>query len=80
MIRNVHLKGWLSINSAAAYAEVSRRTLSKWINDEGLEHVRKGKTVRIKPEWLDAFLMRFHVDSKADLERIVQKMKKEALQ
>ena len=50
--------GWLTIEEAANYASVSKRTISNWIK-KGLKHVRQNrKTIRIHPTDIDEFLFR----------------------
>ena len=61
------MKGWLNINSASEYADVSRDTMRAWLA-EGLRHVRKGKIVRTKPEWVDEFLEGFESRPGFDLQ------------
>jgi excisionase family DNA binding protein len=48
--------GWLKVKSAAAYADVSERTIRTWLKC-GLRHVRpNGGSILIKVVWLDEFL------------------------
>jgi hypothetical protein len=61
--------GWLNINNAAEYADVSRDTMRAWLA-EGLRHIRKGKMVRTKPGWIDDFLMQFEEKQEFDLSKL----------
>lgn len=67
------MNGWLNINEGSEYAGVSRDTFRDWMK-EGLRHVRKGNLVRIKPEWIDDFLIQF--EYKDDLDSIAKKIVK----
>ena len=47
---------WLKVKSAAAYADVSERTIRTWLKS-GLRHVRpNGGSILIKVAWMDEFL------------------------
>lgn len=63
------MNGWLNINKAADYADVSRDTMRAWLA-EGLRHVRKGSLVRVKPEWIDEFLISFETCHEFDLSKL----------
>ena len=56
---------WLRINSAAQYADVSPRTLRKWLK-LGLKCVRlPSGTILIKASWIDDFLEDFVAESQS---------------
>ena len=54
--------GWASAKSAAKYADVSERTIRKWIK-EGLRHSRlPSGTIRIRYKDIDKYLEQFQFD------------------
>ena len=58
---------WLTIEQAAAYAGVSKRTIRNWI-DTGLDHRRLNhQFVRIHPGSIDDYLRRKHVAKDASV-------------
>jgi len=70
------MNGWLNVKTGAAYAGVSERTFSKWLRD-GLKHIRvSARIIKIKPEWIDEYIMGF-ADSEAESESIVNKIMSE---
>jgi len=54
------MDGWATIGKAARYADISTRTMRDWVKNDGLKHSRlKSGRIRIKYEWIDAFLESF---------------------
>jgi len=53
-------KTWLIVAQAAAYAMVSKDTIYTACEKGELRHVKVGgrKAIRIRPEWIDAWLER----------------------
>jgi len=73
------MEGWCKIKKAAAYADVSPRTIREWLK-KGLKHSRvKGGTIFIKYGWIDEFLESFQIlESEAGrVDRIVDEVMKE---
>lgn len=73
----VDMHGWLKVKSGAAYADCSERLFRDWLKD-GLRHIRLRGTIRTKPEWIDAYLMRFE-ESGNQVDAIVDDVCKEVL-
>ena len=48
--------GWMSRENAAEYADVSVSRIDRAISQQELRVARRGSLVRIKPEWVDAWL------------------------
>lgn len=48
---------WLSLEEAAEHAGVTTRLIRKWIKQEGLKATKIGRTIRIREEDLDSFLL-----------------------
>ena len=46
----------LSIEDAAAYLNIPARSVSDHVRAGEIRHVRLGKHVRMRPEWLDEFI------------------------
>jgi excisionase family DNA binding protein len=69
-------KGYLTIKSAAEYADVCPRTVRSWLRS-GLYHIRPNrKLVLIKVSELDKFLARFGTTEK-ESEQIVRELEGE---
>ena len=53
-------KTWLTVNDAAAHANVSRDTIYTACERSEIKHARIGgrRAIRLKPEWIDAWLER----------------------
>lgn len=47
---------WLTPAQAAEYVQVHPNTVYDWIKVYGLRHRRVGRMIRIRRDWLDAFL------------------------
>lgn len=63
-------QGWLNVKHAAAYADISERTLEKWIR-AGLRVSRVSAGMRlIKREWLDDYLEGY-ADTENNVDKIV---------
>lgn len=54
------MKSWLTVGEGATYAGVSRDTIYSACERSELRHARIGgrRAIRIKPEWIDAWLER----------------------
>ena len=70
------MKRWLNVGEGAEYAGLSRDTIYTACERKELGHVRVGgrRSIRLKPEWIDAWLERHasgvqgrHDDSQAGL-------------
>lgn len=70
----IMLKTWLNIKNAAAYSDVSERTLETWLR-QGLRSAKVGGCRRIKIDWIDEYLEQHEVgrDEKA-VSRIVDEI------
>ena len=55
------MKTWLTVAEGAEYAGVSRDTIYSACERNELHHVRVGgrRSIRLKPEWIDAWLERY---------------------
>ena len=53
--------GWLKVKNAARYADVSERTFRDWLKD-GLRHVRLRGSIRVKPQWIDSYLLGYEIN------------------
>ena len=62
------MTGWMKVKSAAAYADVSERTLREWLKC-GLRFVKVRGCLRIKPAWIDEYMEQY--EAGADLDRVV---------
>jgi hypothetical protein len=59
------------VKAAACYAGVGERTLRKWLK-HGLRSIKSPTgTILIKLDWIDSFLEGFEVDTKSDIQKIV---------
>lgn len=47
---------YLSIEQAAAYLNVTVRAIRNWIEDKRIEHVKMGKYVRFRKQYLDSWV------------------------
>jgi excisionase family DNA binding protein len=47
---------WLDVKAAGAYVGFSEKTIRRACATRGLRHVRVGRSIRIRREWLDAWL------------------------
>jgi excisionase family DNA binding protein len=58
------LKIWLNVAEAAEHAGVSRDTIYTACERKELRHARVGgrRSIRLKPEWIDAWLERHASD------------------
>lgn len=68
---------WLNMNKASEYAGVSRWTLQRWMQD-GMKFYRMNNNmVRIHPDDIDAYIMRFKsgLDVDAEVQAILTKMR-----
>jgi excisionase family DNA binding protein len=56
----VRMKTWLNVAEAAEYAGVSRDTIYTACERREIHHARVGgrRSIRLKPEWIDAWLER----------------------
>lgn len=54
--------GYISMNDAAAYLGVSRRTLERLIGSRRLRHYRLGRTIRLRRKDLDEYMESLAVD------------------
>jgi excisionase family DNA binding protein len=54
------MKTWLNVAAAAEYAGVSRDTIYTACERREIHHTRVGgrRAIRLKPEWIDAWLER----------------------
>lgn len=54
------MKTWLNVAEAAVYAGVSRDTIYTACERREIHHARGGgrRSIRLKPEWIDAWLER----------------------
>ena len=54
------MKTWLNVAEAAEYAGVSRDTIYTACERREIHHARVGgrRSIRLKPEWIDAWLER----------------------
>src|SRR6202163_2577482 len=52
------MKTWLTVAEGAAYSGVSRDTIYTACERREIRHVRVGgrRTIRLRPEWIDAWL------------------------
>jgi excisionase family DNA binding protein len=48
--------GWMNQKDTAAYADLDPKLIRGAIERQELRHVRIGRAVRIKPEWVDDWL------------------------
>ena len=51
---------WLDVKAAAVYVGFCEKTIRRGCATGGLRHVRMGRSIRIRREWLDAWLMAQH--------------------
>lgn len=60
------MKVWLTVAEAAQYARVNCATIYTACERRGVRQVRVGgrRTIRLKPEWIDAWLERHVLDAK----------------
>ena len=66
---------WLKVKDAGDYAGgSSERTVRTWLARYGLRYVKVRGTILIKREWLDAFLERFEVNPKAEIDDLVNQV------
>jgi excisionase family DNA binding protein len=58
--RRFDMKIWLNVAEAAEYAGVSRDTIYTACERREIHHARVGgrRSIRLKPEWIDAWLER----------------------
>ena len=58
------MKIWLNVAEAAEHAGVSRDTIYTACERKELRHARVGgrRSIRLKPEWIDAWLERYASD------------------
>lgn len=47
---------YLSIQQAAEYLNVTVRAIRNWIEDKRIEHVKMGKYVRFRKQYLDSWV------------------------
>jgi predicted site-specific integrase-resolvase len=67
------VNGWCKIKKAAAYADVSDRTLEDWLK-QGLKFVRLPTGTRlIKYEWIDEYLQGY-VYSENNIDEMVEEI------
>jgi excisionase family DNA binding protein len=65
--------GWCKVKKAAAYADVSDRTLEDWLK-QGLKFIRLPTGTRlIKYEWIDEYLEGY-VDSGNHVDKVVDEI------
>jgi excisionase family DNA binding protein len=59
------MKAWLTVAEAAQYAGVSRDTIYTACERREIRHARVGgrRAIRLKPEWVDAWLERHVLDA-----------------
>jgi excisionase family DNA binding protein len=59
------MKTWLTVTEAAQYAGVSRDTIYTACERREIRHARVGgrRAIRLKPEWIDAWLERHALDA-----------------
>jgi len=59
------MRTWLTVAEAAQYAGVSRDTIYTACERREIRQVRVGgrRAIRLKPEWIDAWLERHAVDA-----------------
>jgi excisionase family DNA binding protein len=59
------MKTWLTVAEGAAYAGVSRDTIYTACEHRELRHARVHgrRAIRLKPEWIDAWLERHALDA-----------------
>jgi excisionase family DNA binding protein len=59
------MKPWLTVAEAAQYAGVSRDTIYTACERREIRHARVGgrRAIRLKPEWIDAWLERHALDA-----------------
>jgi excisionase family DNA binding protein len=59
------MKAWLTVAEAAQYAGVSRDTIYTACERREIRHARVGgrRAIRLKPEWIDAWLERHALDA-----------------
>ena len=59
------MKAWLTVADAAQYAGVSRDTIYTACERREIRHARVGgrRAIRLKPEWIDAWLERHVLDA-----------------
>ena len=61
--------GWMNQKDTAAYAVLDIKLIRSAIERQELRHVRIGRAIRIKPEWVDDWLDRLNDgDGYADIE------------
>jgi excisionase family DNA binding protein len=60
------MKAWLTVAEAAQYAGVSRDTIYTACERREIRHARVGgrRAIRLKPEWIDAWLERHALDAR----------------
>ena len=58
------MKPWLNVAEGAEYAGLSRDTIYTACERKELRHARVGgrRSIRLKPEWIDAWLERYAPD------------------
>ena len=59
------MKAWLTVADAAQYAGMSRDTVYTACERREIRHARVGgrRAIRLKPEWIDAWLERHALDA-----------------
>jgi excisionase family DNA binding protein len=59
------MKTWLTVTEAAQYAGVSRDAIYTACERREIRHARVGgrRAIRLKPEWIDAWLERHALDA-----------------
>jgi excisionase family DNA binding protein len=71
-------QGWLKVKHAAKYADVSERTLRKWLKHKLRFSRLPSGLILIKSEWVDQFLERFIVsENEVDIDLIVADIMKD---
>ena len=63
------VRGYLRPKDAAQYARVTRQTIYNWMNN-GMEHRKKGRSIFIKPEWIDAWLNEGDENKPPDIDKL----------
>jgi len=71
-------QNWLKVKHAAKYADVSERTLRKWLKHKLRFSRLPSGLILIKSEWVDQFLERFIVsENEVDIDLIVADLMKD---
>jgi excisionase family DNA binding protein len=65
------MKTWLTVAEGAAYSGVSRDTIYTACERREIRHARVGgrRAIRLKPEWIDAWLERHARGAETDSQR-----------